>query len=959
MFSLKPAIQSHHSPLRHKFAGQVMRVVAGLTIVSLTQILLPSISSPAICIAQYQQPFADGAPTWTRHETDCQIIDRAWVQRRGKTLSGDFGADGAEQIQFQCGPGTRIMMAHPVTPAFIIPELTTSVRLRSNRPGVQLSLRVVLPHTPAPNGEGPMTTLVAGPELKTSGQWEVLEFGGDESLTSQLQSELWMLRGKFGSQVTLRDAYVDRIVLNLYTGPGISSVEIDELQLNGIVEATRVSQNVKATGTATGFGFGVGNNQGTTNSMMVDPAVQQASGVAEKRPSIIKRDGTVLLVRKRPFFARVVEHNGENFNFLKSLGFNTIELRAAPTAEQLQAANQLDLWLVSPPPASVGLSPIGFEHDRVLAWSLGRNLTGRDLSGIQQRLREIRESDQRENRPTFANVKTHWSSIAASADILSVGTDPLGTGFMASQYGNWIKRRSQSVASTRVVWADVQTEMAVSIENQARTLFNQLPPTPIELQQSRFIIAEAITAGARGLRFRSRKRLDSEDPVTRLRALTCQYNNRWLDQLEPWVAGGAVMGEVNNQGFVPGSGADQTNGADQTKVTAINTNRARLLFVQRPTHREQYWAGDQPLKTISITDSDTVFTSRVYQLTDTDIKPLSVTRKPGGTEIKIPDCPYLTTIVMTEDPVVVNRLMQSFQTVGQRSLFDMHTEITRQWLAIMQLVDQQMARVGRRSPESAGSLNEAVNAFRTVSQMSQNSPTTALPFLDRTDERLAFSRRAIQGEPLGLFPSKTATPLVAHCSLVALHWDLANQLSNTAEAINGLAGGDFENLELMTRSGWENHRDNSPAFATQVELSKTAAYAGQYGLKLAVASPNQVPVESPPVWVTSPKIRVRSNQLVRIHGWVNVSQTISGSVDGLRIVDTLGTPEFAERIPVTRGWQEFTLYRSASEETDLRVTFELHGTGTAMIDEVTIRTIDLTNLNRQAHADRTAPASKR
>ena len=43
----------------------------------------------------------------------------------------------------------------------------------------------------------------------------------------------------------------------------------------------------------------------------------------------------------------------------------------------------------------------------------------------------------------------------------------------------------------------------------------------------------------------------------------------------------------------------------QLEVNAINTNRSRLLLVQRPTHHEQYLAGDLPVKTISFVDSNT------------------------------------------------------------------------------------------------------------------------------------------------------------------------------------------------------------------------------------------------------------------------------------------------------------------------------------------------------------------
>jgi hypothetical protein len=64
-------------------------------------------------------------------------------------------------------------------------------------------------------------------------------------------------------------------------------------------------------------------------------------------------------------------------------------------------------------------------------------------------------------------------------------------------------------------------------------------------------------------------------------------------------------------------------------------------------------------------------------------------------------------------------------------------------------------------------------------------------------------------------------------------------------------------------------------------------------------------------------------------------------MDGLMITDSLGGEAMAERIPITSGWQEFTLYRSVPHDGDLQLTFALTGFGEALLDEVTVRTVDL------------------
>ena len=147
----------------------------------------------------------------------------------------------------------------------------------------------------------------------------------------------------------------------------------------------------------------------------------------------------------------------------------------------------------------------------------------------------------------------------------------------------------------------------------------------------------------------------------------------------------------------------------------------------------------------------------------------------------------------------------------------------------------------------------------------------------------------------------------------------------------------------MLGNGWENYREESELVSTRVELAASAAVNGRYGLKMSVLEkqPNQGVIESTPLWINSPKTLVKAGQLVRIHGWVNIPKVIRGTHDGLTITDSLGGSEMMERIPITSGWQEFTLYRAAAENESVQVTFALNGTGIAMLDEVTVRAIDL------------------
>jgi hypothetical protein len=894
---------------------------------------------------QFVQLHQDKSPSWVRHQGDARVDQRRWRQRRSTGTDTNGKTISWEAVNFQNGPGTQLYISHEIPPAYLIPELKPAVRIKSETAGIKLMVRVVLPHTPSPDGEGPMTTTLTGEAYSTPGLWQTLSIGDGEFDTDKLLAEeLWYLKRKYGKHVTGQAAFIDRVVLNLYTQPGKHEVLIDKIEIEGAVSAEFIANKSSQLGGSDAFyqaDSAIDITADSASRPIVDFAVTPATKLSssqprpEKRPSLIQRDGTVLLADERPFFPIIIEHNGESFDFLKAIGFNTVELTATASKEQLADAEKLDMWIVCPPPASIGVSDIGFEYDRVLAWSVGRNLKGRDLQTVQQRVREIHESDLRKNRPIVANVKSSWSRIAAQADILSVGLEPLGTSFLASQYSQWLQQRAHSVATSKPVWADVQTELSQPLLEQIGTIASHLPPTPVEPQQMKFLVVEAITGGARGLRFRSRGRLDSPDPASRLRTLTVELTNSFIDQIKPWAVGGALVGEIDT-------------GDSDVQVTAINTNRARLLLVQRPTHHEQYWAGDVPIKTVTFNDSSSAFTDRAWQISDTRLKLLPTTRELGGTKIEIPDCPFITAVVLTQDPIVVNQLTESYNRIGKQSIQQMRSELTQQWIAIMQLIDKQIAKMGRRSPSVGGFLNEAVTAYRVASDMiSKQSPDLATRYLDRTDERLSFSRRETAIGPLGLFQSKTSTPFVAHASLIPLHWQLTGRLKESGPwNPNGLAAGDFESLEHMKLSGWENHRVDLSTATTKVELTSDQMVLGEKSLKLSVTpsatgSGGSPMLEESPLWIVSPAVKVRPGEMVQIHGWVNVPEVVMGNFDGLKISDSVSGEALAERIPVTRGWEEFTLYRSVGEAGEMRVRFDMTGFGTVYLDEVTIRTIKL------------------
>jgi hypothetical protein len=157
---------------------------------------------------------------------------------------------------------------------------------------------------------------------------------------------------------------------------------------------------------------------------------------------------------------------------------------------------------------------------------------------------------------------------------------------------------------------------------------------------------------------------------------------------------------------------------------------------------------------------------------------------------------------------------------------------------------------------------------------------------------------------------------------------------------NVLAGGEFEDLNQLVAAGWQQHQHVTPGVSTQVDFAPLQPRSGRFSLRLrAWATSPAAPIpwlETPPVWVTSPPVSVPQDTLVRIHGWVRVSEPISATVDGLLIIDSLGGLALAERIGQSDDWREFIAYRVATAPASVAVTFALSGLGEGQLDQVTI-----------------------
>ena len=155
--------------------------------------------------------------TITSHE---RIQDRPW--------EGEW----SERVSFEAGAvGTGLYYGRP-TPIIPIGSATrVALMIRANRTGMQLLVRVVLPSDVDPETGQPTSLVIAGPIYDDPDRWRRLDVF---DLPIKTERQARVLRASTGRRVSLEGAYLDQVIVNLYGGPGVTVVDLDDLTISPV-----------------------------------------------------------------------------------------------------------------------------------------------------------------------------------------------------------------------------------------------------------------------------------------------------------------------------------------------------------------------------------------------------------------------------------------------------------------------------------------------------------------------------------------------------------------------------------------------------------------------------------------------------------------------------------------------------------------------------------------------------
>jgi hypothetical protein len=923
-----------------------MSLTAGIIRVALCLHLI-WVAVGRLSAADWIENFDGRDTTWHKESANSKL--RILGHQR---LAVDAHAGGCEWLRVECEPGGQDFIAHDVGRPPIIEELSIAVWVKADRPGVSLAARLVMPRSVDPRSGQAMTTVALGTNYTDIGRWQLLRL---ENLPRLLTRQVHALRMQYGSQLDEREAYVDAVLLKFQGGQGPTNVWIDDLsvaghvgQNNNLTQNQNQSQNQNPDAAATPAAW-------AAKGIVRLPSTAATGQNPEARPAA-NLVNSILTCQRRPLFPRIIQHRGESLETLKRLGFNAVWLQRLPTPEILEEARRLGIWLICPPPnapavessSALGgtapgdpaaareprLSPplpdMTPAMDCILAWDMGMDLAEADLEATRRWAEQVRSADRRRNRPLVCGPREELRGFSRVTDLLLMDRRPLCSSLALNEYAAWLRRQPLLASPGTPIWTTVQTQPGEALRRQLNALEpNAAVPGTLSPDLISLSAYTSISAGSRGLLFLSDSPLDAPDPQTQQRAAALELLNLELELIEPWAAAGSFLIEAQSA-------------TKEVAAAVLSADHAKLLLPLWIAQGSQCVPPHSSAAGLNLVVPGVPESTRAYLLTPSGVENIRRNRVAGGVCVMIDEFELVSRVLLAHDSSIVGAVHRRAAQSGRR-VAELQRLLAAGRLNSVRSLAEQLA--ARSTPQSVGGwLDEAGRAMQACDAHFAAGDLNASAVEARRAMRfLRQVERAYWQAAVDRLASPTTSPAALCFDTLPAHWRFMDRLTTGKIGPNLAPGGDFEDLGVLTTTGWRHIAHASAMLQTTVELSPQAAHSGRMGLRMAISPAEKknppVAIEGLPIIFTTPSVDVEAGQIVCIHGWVRVPRPIAASSDGLLVVDSCSGEALAERIATTKDWRQFAIYRAATQSGPMCVSFALNGLGEAWLDDVAIQVI--------------------
>ncbi len=906
---------------------------------------------PALVIARGQSP-ADGPLIAARDalRVDFEADDTGWVAEGGdvnrrirshdRTTESSHSGRQAERIALTTGSGSHLYYSYPIGRALVANDLKISVWIKADRPGAQILARVVFPRERDPDTLQLLATLVTGSTYHSPGQWQQLDLERPD-LATERQARL--LRASLNRDVDTREAYVDRVMLNVYAGPGETTVLVDDLEVSPVLP----------------------------DGMRLSSAVLGQPGEAAGPQIEVARDQ--LLVDGRPRLLRVARAPGVPPGLLKDFGFNVTAVEWPLDMEAIEQSVTSLLWLMpqlpesatrpsaNGPPLAQLIGELPF-RESVLCWNVGNNLRGDAFGPVAAAARELRATSPR--RPIAADVTGNFWSYSREFEMLGAHRSPIGTAMELRQYRDWLTQRRYLGRPGTYYFTWIQT----AADRDRGHVEDDTGPAPDQL---RLLTYSALAAGCRGLGFWADRTL-GQPGVGRERLLELGLLNLELQLLEPYFAAGGSADtfavETMEHLVKRGPGAELPAGRmdmgkrrgttgsfaampkaktpqplanrEEVQATVLRSDRGLVVVPIWYGKGAQFVPGQMATNDLNIVIPGVPDAAQAWLVTPADVRMLKRDRVAGGMRLTVPEFDLTSIVILTSDKALIDQLRLELKRSRPPAA-----------LWAIELASMQLARVRRVNDQLAALGHVQQDGFALV-QSAAERLVASRGALDRDDfaasyqeslralRALRILQRAHWEDAVKGLSVPQSSPHATSFAGLPKHWQLMSAVQAGQFGPNLISAGDFESAEALAADGWTQALDGGKGLELKATLSSQDPHRGNRSLHLQVkpAGDAALPASLDPTVaaLASRPIPVRAGDVLRIRFWLRVPAAIQGSIDGAVVYDSLGGPSLAVAQAEPLEWKQFTLYRRATRSDNFSVTLGITGIGDMYIDDLVV-----------------------
>jgi hypothetical protein len=876
--------------------------------------VLATAARKAAC--QFNDSFEGGAPRWQLVESDCG----AQLVQHEISLVLPHGGRTCELLQLACGRGTMALLAYPIEPSAIIEEFEPRLWTRCSSGRIQIGARVIFPHAAHPSTGGRLTTILWGTSYTETGQWQMLRV---DNLLERFRQETISLRKRFGGEMRLEGAYIDSLVVNAYTGPGRYSLQLDDLELRGVVTMAGIGNPPPA------------NWRENWRWQYETPSAQSRYWAAPNLPAVW------------------LQYRGEQMAWLRSLGFTGVVLDQLPSRERLQEAQQAGLYVISPPPEV----PVDFPADSMTAlrgWLIGAALDSRQSGYVQRQVERVSRLPAEMHKPLIAEALEGFFQYSRVADEVIIPQPlPTAAGEVREKV-DWLSGQLSTTRQRGDGWVSINLGIPPTVADQLQAALQIVAPgestadTSVDPLGFRHQVVSSLLAGAKGIFVRTFRPLDIQNTADSAQLAAVRWVHNDMRLWGPWIVSGQPVQPPTI------SEADWLCGA--WRITD-----SQLVIAKVASEGSQLCIPPTAGTPLEFAATMTTHGQQVFRLTVGTLERVETQVTPAGLQWRVERPAPVESFLLTSNPTVINFARRRLSSAAAQNAADQSEIASYQLTLAARLVAARQSEDA--GPDALGrahvqSLNEAQRQIDNCLQALRSQQYIAAQnlFFAASDRVQAVLYDGFENARQSLTVAQSS-PLIVTPAALHLHWRVADACERSIWEERELPGSNFTDLDAMLHSGWTQQRRLEDQVNLRVELVP-AAGSELAGLRLAAYARESNRIlrggfEGASLRVRSAAADVHAGQLIRVSAVARILTSSNEPGSGLLVYDNQVGPSLGQLIRGATGETvPVELYRFAVEDGEFRLLAECRGECDIVLESVRMSVIRPAT-NRQSYPTNT------